>query len=135
MSQEEVWTSIGLSTQDLPLFLLSSTCLQGRSYIQTYLHGQDGLSSKLAPQPPLWEFGIGTERFPSVWLLLEMGETPTGELLKVAIAHRVDRDAEKPLYRVSSREGMKVLYTAVVFAAISFRKLSFLPHLGSEGHL
>ena len=43
-----------------------------------------------------------------------MGETPTGELLKVAIAHQVDRDAEKPLYRVSSREGMKVLYTAVV---------------------
>lgn len=113
MSQkEEVWTSTGLSTQDLPPFLLSSPCLQGRSLIQTYVHGQnglhqDGLWSKLDPQPPLWEFGIGTERFPSVWLFLETGETSTGQLLEVAIAHQVDSEAEKSFYRASGRKGMR----------------------------
>lgn len=60
-----------------------------------------------------------------------------------AISHQGGREAEKPFYRVRSRERKKkkmrgeapwVPYRAAVFADVSFLRLSFLLHLGYKRH-
>ena len=132
---------------DLPLFLLLSTCLQGRSYIQAKIsgmtsgmscgmktYGQNGLDQDgpSAFSLGIWNWG---QKIPMRMAILgnrgdfDGGTTqgghcpPGGQRSREAVLESAqqERDAGKASW---------VLYRAVVFTDISFLKLSFLLHLG-----
>lgn len=123
------------------------TCWQGRSHIQTYLHGQNGLGqdgpwSKLSPFP-LHSHLFGnlestlkdSHQYGYSWKQrrLQPGSYSRWPLpskwTEKQRSHFIERAAGKEW-----GEGMRVLYRVVPPADISFLKLSFLLHLGSKGH-